>query len=99
MQEVDGLTTEERVALGGGTQFYWSNNKTGERTLQHPGKKLFQANRKALRKRAEQKFQSDILDLIDSQKIAYNQQVFKRHGSLGYEIWSIGRDRVLSLYR
>ena len=52
MHQFDGLSTEERQ-LYGDSEVYWFNKKTFEKTIQHPGKKLYQANRKALRKRAE----------------------------------------------
>lgn len=54
---LDGLTPEERHAfLTGGAEFYWLCHSTGERTTQTPAKKLFNKDRKVLRKLAEAKF-------------------------------------------
>lgn len=52
---------------------YWFNQKTGEKTLEHPGKRYYPTNVRAMRKRAEEKFQTDVLDKIESEKITYGE--------------------------
>jgi hypothetical protein len=54
-----------------GHTHFWYNQKSGEKTIEHPGKKYFLINRKIMRKRAEEKFQKDCLDKIEFEKIKY----------------------------
>ena len=51
-----------------------------------------------MRKRAEEKFQKDCLDKIETEKIKYAEEVHKRHGIIGYNAWSIGQERVIEIY-
>ena len=54
MSRLDGLTEEERASFeSAGANNYWVNSKTGEKTLEHPGKRYFNRDRKILRKSSE----------------------------------------------
>lgn len=66
------LSAEDTVQFSGAKMF-WFNAKTGDKQLEHPGKKYFQINKKSMRKRAEEKFQSDILDKIQLEKLQYEE--------------------------
>jgi len=61
------LSTDDAAQFAGAKSF-WFNAKTGDKQLEHPGKKYFQINKKSMRKRAEEKFQSDILDKLQVEK-------------------------------
>ena len=52
---------------GGSSKKQWLNIKTGERTDEHPGVKLFKINRKNMRKRAVEKFDKDFIQAIDNE--------------------------------
>ena len=71
-----GLTPSEYAAFAGNA-FYWFNSKTGEKTLEHPGKKLFKMNRKAMRKRAEEKFRLEFVERIEQEQKNMTQLIKK----------------------
>lgn len=56
-------------------------------------------NRKPMRKRAVEKFQAEILDKIDGQKIAYAQDVFKRHGDIGAAVYEMSQNNIKEYYQ
>lgn len=46
----------------------WINLKNGEQSKQHPGFHYFKTNRKAMRKRAEEKFQKDVINRVETER-------------------------------
>jgi hypothetical protein len=56
------------------TENIWINSKTGIKQAEHPGHKYYALNKKSMRKRAEEKFQVEVLDPIEVQRIRYNKQ-------------------------
>ena len=46
----------------------WVNLKTTEVTKKHPGFEYYKKNRKAMRKRAEEKFQKDVINKIETER-------------------------------
>jgi len=66
------LSADDAAQFAGAKSF-WFNAKTGDKQLEHPGKKYFQINKKSMRKRAEEKFQSDILDKLQIEKFQYEE--------------------------
>ena len=71
---------QERQFIQGefdGSDHFWYNQKTGEKTLQHPGKRYFQVNAKPMRQRAEALFQKDVLDGIENEKAKLADRVHR----------------------
>jgi hypothetical protein len=50
------------------TTVEWVNTKTGELSLKNPGFKYFSVNKKAMRKRAEEKFQKDLITRVEHER-------------------------------
>lgn len=50
-----------------GKQF-WLHKKTGEKTYKNPGHKYFKHNAKAMRERAEEKFQKQVIGEIEFER-------------------------------
>ena len=46
----------------------WVHLKTGEVTGKNPGHKYFKVNAKAMRKRAEEKFQKDLISRVEKER-------------------------------
>ena len=46
----------------------WKHMKTGEVTVKNPGQKYFQHNKKEMRKRAEEKFQKDLVARVEFER-------------------------------
>ena len=60
-----------------GGMMQWVHSRTGERQVEHPGIKYYNVNKKSMRKRAEQHFQENVLDKIESEKAQYQLQVVR----------------------
>jgi len=56
-----------------GQESIWYNSKTGAKQTENPGLRYFQINKKSMRNRAEEKFKTDVLDLIEEEKIKFDK--------------------------
>ena len=56
----------------------WTNKQTGEVTSKHPGHKYFRQNRKAMRDRAEAKFQKDLIARVEYEREVLEMKAEKR---------------------
>ena len=92
------LADQNDIEQFGNLSHIWFNKKSGEKTLEHPGKKYFLINRKPMRKRAEAKFQKDVLDQVDAEKIRYAQYIQSSHGHVGSSILKFGQSNILTIY-
>jgi len=49
-------------------EVFWQHKKTGEKTFKNPGLKYFHHNKKAMRQRAEEKFQKDVVSRVEDER-------------------------------
>jgi hypothetical protein len=52
-----------------------------------------------MRKRAVEKFQTEVLDSVDGQKIAYAQDVYRRHGAIGAQVYEMSQQNIKKYYQ